>query len=237
MGAGCRWPLCGRRERPAGRMETSEVGKGCEMNKATIGVLGLVACGVSAGVAGAAISGVVGNGQLISPPAIANFPTLTGPLADAWNEQTNVTLPSSGVLVDMFVNGGFMTSGAATPGVVTGVVDSHFLHWTAGPVPQAIGTVTFSMPILGVIFSDTLLDATDALLGWGGTTYPTTLAQRGMNPFGSLVANGNTLQFNFLSAAGFIDIEQVRVLTRAVPAPGGVCLGVLGLAAGLRRRR
>ncbi len=207
------------------------------MGKATLGVAGLVVAALTAGVSSGAISGVTGNGQLISPPAVANFPTLTGPLADAWNEQTNVTLPASGVAVDMLVNGGFMTSGAATPGVVTGVVDSHFLHWTAGPVPQAVGTVTFSMPILGVMFSDTFLDATDVLLGWGGTAYPTTLVQRGMNPFGSLVANGNVLQFSFQSAAGFIDIEQVRVLTRAVPGPGGVCLGVLGLAAGLRRRR
>ncbi|MGD9692192.1 MAG: hypothetical protein AB7G17_12210 [Phycisphaerales bacterium] len=206
------------------------------MNRTTLGLAGLACAVVGAGVSMGAISTVVGMGTQIAPPAVANFPTLTGPLVDAWDEQQNVTLPAAGVLVDMFVNGGSMTSGAPTAGVVTGVVDSHFLHLTSGPLPFVSGTVTFSGAILGVIYSDLWLDLSDTY-GAFGTVYPTTVPLRGMNTTGFLSAAGNTLQFQFQAQTGAIEIEQVRVLTRAVPAPGGVCLGALGMLAGMRRRR
>ncbi len=216
--------------------DEATVGKGCAMRHFTSGLVVVVGAAVMSGSAMAAITGVAGMGAQVAPPPVADFPTLTGPFADAWDEQQNVTLPAGGVLVDMFVNGGSMTSGAPTPGVVTGVVDSHFLHQTLGTVPSTSGSVTFSGAILGVIYSDNLLDLSD-FLGAGGTLYPTGQVFRGMNPGGFLSASGNTLQWNFQSFTGAIEIEQVRVLTRAIPAPGGVCVAALGLAAGLRRRR
>ncbi len=206
------------------------------MGKATLGCAVVLVGALGAGVSSGAITSVAGMGAQIAPPPIADFPTLSGPFADAWDEQQNVTLPAGGVLVDMFVNGGSMTSGAPTPGVVTGVVDSHFLHQTLGTVPSTSGTVTFSGAILGVIYSDNLLDLSD-FLGAGGTVYPTGQVFRGMNPGGFLSASGNTLQWNFQSFTGAIEIEQVRVLTRAIPAPGGVCLAGLGGLWGMRRRR
>lgn len=191
---------------------------------------------IVAGAASAAVSGVTGQGQLIAPPPVANFPGLTGPLADVWNEQTNVTLPASGILVDMLVNGGFMSSNAPTPGVVTGAVDSHFIHFTAGSVSQAAGQVTFSAPILAVIYSDVWLDQSD-FLGAFGTTYPTGQPFRGMNNLGIVVANGNVLDFNFADFSGAVEVEQVRVLTRAIPAPGAAALAAVGGLMMARRRR
>ncbi|MGD9692193.1 MAG: hypothetical protein AB7G17_12215 [Phycisphaerales bacterium] len=206
------------------------------MNRTKLGCVGVAVGLVGAGVSMGAITSVAGTVTQIGAPTLANWPTLTGPLADAWDEQQSVTLPAGGVFVDMLVSGGTMSSTSPTPGVVTGIVDSHMLHWSVGPVPQATGTVTFNAPIEGVIYGDLLLDATDALLGAGGTTYPTGQVGRGMNFAGVLTATGNQLHFNFIHATGAIDIEQVRVLTR-VPAPGGVCVGMLGLAAAMRRRR
>lgn len=207
------------------------------MNKATIGVIGLALTGAMTGVASAAITAWTGQSQLIAAPVLADFPVLTGPLADAWDEQVNVTTPSSGVQVDMLVNGGLMTSGAPTPGVVVGIYDSHFVHFTAGPNGfQAVGTVTFNAPIEAVIFSDNFLDLSDGIFGAGGTTYPTGQFGRGINPGTFLIANGSVLSFDFLGIPGAIEIEQVRVLTR-VPTPGTVALGALGVLVGLRRRR
>ncbi len=199
-------------------------------------MLGVCSVMVMSGVASAAVSGVTGQGQLIAPPPIADFPTLTGPLADVWNEQTNVTLPASGILADMLVNGGFMSSNAPTPGVVTGTVDSHFIHFTAGSVTQAIGQVVFSAPILAVMYSDLYLDQSD-FLGAFGTTYPTGQPSRGMNSNGLVVANGNVLDFDFSAFSGAVEIEQVRVLTRAIPAPGALALAGLGGLTLARRRR
>ncbi|MGD9692191.1 MAG: hypothetical protein AB7G17_12205 [Phycisphaerales bacterium] len=195
-----------------------------------------VACGAT-GVAGAAITSVAGQGAQISPPVLADWPVLTGPLADAWDEQTNVTAPSGGVQVDMLVGGGFMTSGAPTGGVLTAIYDSHFVHFTAGPLGfQALGSVTFNAPIEAVIFSDLFLDLSDGIFGAGGTTYPTGQIGRGINPGSFLIANGNVLQFDFVGIPGAIEIEQVRVLTR-VPTPGAVALGALGVLTALRRKR
>lgn len=207
------------------------------MKRAMRGVLVVATAGVWAGVSGAAVTGVTGQGAQISPPVLADFPVLTGPLADVWDEQVNVTTPSSGVQVDMLVNGGFMTSGAATPGLVVGIYDSHFVHFTAGPLAfQATGSVTFNAPIEAVIFSDTFLDLSDGIFGAGGTTYPTGQIGRGINPGSFLIANGNVLQFDFAGIPGAIEIEQVRVLTR-VPTPGTVALAALSGLVALRRRR
>ncbi len=207
------------------------------MQKTTRVGLSVLVGSMAAGVSSAAITAWSGQAQLIAAPVLADFPVLTGPLADAWDEQVNVTTPSGGVQVDMLVNGGFMTSGAATPGVVVGIYDSHFVHFTAGPNGfQAVGTVTFNAPIEAVIFSDTFLDFSDGIFGAGGTTYPTGQIGRGINPGTFLIANGNVLSFDFLGIPGAIEIEQVRVLTR-VPTPGSVALGGLGVLVALRRRR
>lgn len=180
------------------------------------------------------IVSVVGQGTQIAPPTVANFPTLLGPLAQAWDEQQNVTI-SSGVLADITANPG--SSLTPTPGVVVGTFNSHFLHFTGVPAPGfAAGAITFDGPIVAVMFNDTTLDLSD-YLGAIGTTYPTGLVGRGLNSQSFVTVLGNTLRFNlFASTAGALEIEQVRVLTHPVPAPGTLALAAGGLVM-IRRRR
>src|SRR5256885_827901 len=77
--------------------------------------------------AGAAITGTTGQATQIGAPASCLPFALTGPNAYAWDEQVNVTV-SSGLLVDMSTNPSF-APGGNVPGLVTGAVDSHFIHW------------------------------------------------------------------------------------------------------------
>ncbi len=197
----------------------------------------LIATGIALSMAAAsqgAIVSVSGQVTQIAPPTNANFPTLLGPLAQAWDEQQAVTV-SAGLFADITANPG--SSGSPTPGVVFGNFNSHFLHISSVPAPGfAGGLVTFDGPIVAVMFNDTTLDLSDTL-GAFGTTYPTGLVGRGIGGQSNLAVLGNTLRFSlFGSATGALDIEQVRVLTQPVPAPGALALGGLGLIA-LRRRR
>ncbi|MFA6046823.1 MAG: hypothetical protein WC718_17710 [Phycisphaerales bacterium] len=197
----------------------------------------LIATGIALSLAAAsqgAIVSVVGQGVQIAPPTNANFPTLLGPLAQCWDEQQNVAI-SAGVFADITTNPG--SSLTPTPGVVVGTFNSHFLHFTGVPAPGfAAGAITFDGPIVAVMFNDTTLDLSD-YLGAIGTTYPTGQVGRGLNGQSFVTVLGNTLRFNlFGSTAGAIDIEQVRVLTHPVPAPGALALAGSGLLMFRRRR-
>lgn len=170
--------------------------------------------------------------QLFTPP-VANFPSLTGSNAFAWDEQQNLAV--TGVFNDMTLNPS--TSTTPTPGVVTGIVDSHFIHFSHVPSIVVLGSVTFQDPIVGVMFNDTLLDNTDALLGDPGTLYPTGQPFRGMTG-GFISIIGNTINFDFLSIQpGTVEITQVRVLTQPIPAPGAAALAGVGALLIARRRR
>lgn len=192
----------------------------------------------SAGMTNATVTGVTGQAKLIGAPPSATFPAILARRAQVWNERVNVTAPAGGFVVNMLVNGGTMSSTAPVGGVVTGVVDSHFIHWSPLFGRSASGVVTFSDPIVGVMYNDLWLNQSDGALGAAGTAYPvgTAAIGRGMHPSVSVVlASGNTLRFDFQRPPGN-RVEQVRVLTRPVPGPGGVCVAALGLMAGMRRR-
>src|SRR6185436_6438919 len=139
--------------------------------------------------------------------------------------------------VDMVNNPG--TSSGAIPGVISGSFDSHFIHFE--PIPGIIGaagTVTFSAPIIGVIFVNSTLDNTDAVFGAGGTTYPTLYPQPGLSAFpaSTFSINANTLTFNFQATVPTAFVDQVRVLTH-VPGPGVLAvMGMAGVLGGRRRR-
>lgn len=196
-----------------------------------------VGLGMSVVVSAAANASIVSTSGMvtqISPPASAMPGALTAFNAWAWNENTNI--PLTGMPVDLSTNPS--NTFAPVPGLLTANVDSHFIHYDGVPGTVITGTVVFSQPILAVQYRDGSLDLSDGLASTG-TVYPTTLAGRGFfNWTGAdfIDINGATLTFQMV-AIGQPDLEQVRVFTHAVPAPGSLALlGAGGLLA-VRRRR
>lgn len=202
------------------------------MKTATLIVVSALA--IAAGSANAIITSVSLPNIQIAPPPVANFPALAFPDAVAWDEQQGVVV-SAGVFANLTVNPG--NSGSPTPGLVAGIFDSHFIHWGSFTGVAATGTVTFNNPIAAVIYGDTLLDLSDPTFGALGTVYPTGQVNRGLinNNFVSIL--GNTITFNFFPTVGAVEVEQVRVLTRPIPAPGALALAGLGGLMVFRRRR
>lgn len=205
---------------------------------ASMAMTAVVAAGLAASAAQGAIVSVGGQCvQQFVPPPTAVFGTFTGPQAWAWDEQQNRGV--SGLPVDLSTNPS-ASNGTPVPGVISGVVDSHFIHFNdfGGPIN---GSVTFNNPIIGVAYNNNFLDVSDAAVGWFGTVYPTGDPWRGINslpPGGSIVSiSGNTIQFHLMVLAGAPDFDQIRVYT-LTPAPGSLALlGAGGLLAGRRRRR
>lgn len=207
------------------------------MTMKTITTLSLAAalCCRACVSASGAITGVAGMTTWLGTPPVSCVPgALTGGTVYTWDEQQNVS--TSGVFVDMTNNPG--SSFGAIPGVIAGNFDSHFLHLEdySGVGPFS-GSVTFSGTIIGVIFVNLTLDATDALFGAGGTTYPTGYPFRGLNTQSSFGITGNTLKFTLNALSPVPEVVQIRVLTHPVPTPAtAAVLGLGGLVAARRRR-
>ena len=195
--------------------------------KKTLALLALVA---AAPLANAAITSTFGACTQIAPPAVADFPFLTGPGAQAWDEQVSVT----GTFFANQVGPG--NNSSPTPGVVTGTYASHFIHWSSFPLPQVIGQVNFSSPVVAVAWGDSFLDLSDGTWGAGATIYPTGSAGRGINSGALVSVFGNSVRFEYHGVTGALEIEQMRVWT-AVPTPGTFALAGLGSLAALRRKR
>ncbi len=204
------------------------------MNTPTSIVLSALATLSAASMASAAISSVAGSVVQIVPPASCVSGALPGSTAFAWDEQINIaaaTLP-----VDESANPGSFPGN--TPGVLAGFYDSHFIHFQAIPGIIGVGgSVTFSQQIVGVQWTNSLLDGTDSTFGAFGTVYPT------FNPLrlignSSLTITGNTLFFQLTNSISVPAVAQIRVFTKAVPTPAGAALlGGAGLVAMRRRRR
>jgi MYXO-CTERM domain-containing protein len=191
----------------------------------------------------AAIVGTSGPVVQIAPPPSAVTFALPGPNAFCWNEQTNVTVPSSGIAVNL-LGSGFWTG--PTPNNATvfgGAVDSHMIHFEVSPAVQSVtGSVTFNSAIRAVIYDNTLLAASDSLLGSATVWEPTGFIR---SPNSSLFQNsiqviGNQINFTmWVSTPNFQNrICEFRVLTdAAIPAPGAMALlGIAGALGGRRRR-
>ena len=192
---------------------------------------------LTAPFAPAAIVGVTGmTTWLGSPPVSCTSGTLLGMNAYTWDEQQGITL--SGIACDMVNNPG--NSGAPVPGVISGLFDSHFIHYQDFTgVPGPTGTITFNGPIIGVIFRPLNLDNSDVPCGALGTTYPTGYPFRGLatTPVSFVTINSNVLTFDLKTMQPNNYVDQVRVIT-ATPTPGSAALlGLAGLAFVRRRAR
>lgn len=197
--------------------------------------------------ANAGIVGVTGDILLIDAPPSA----LDGVLADdlhafAWNEQQDIMLRTD-LAVDITSAGLYDSEDDLTPGFLAAgtLVRSHMIHFdTTSPDVDGdyVGTVEFDAPILGVIVTWQLLDASDGSVGSLTTLYFNGQG-RGLEDFDTQTADewvrweGSSL---ILSASGGVMpvMDEIRVLTD-VPAPGAMAL--LASAGGLfllpRRRR
>jgi len=191
---------------------------------------------VGATVSSAAITGVAGQTTWLGAPPISCTPgTLFGPNAFAWDEKQNQVVAN--VMCDLTNNPG--NSGAPVFGLVSGLVDSHFIHFEQNTAATLVnGQVTFAGKIRGVMFRQNTLDISDIPLGSPGTVYPTGYGWRGLNASSFFSINNNVLTFHFDGPLPTLDILQLRVLTEhVVPAPGSMALlGLGGLVAARRRR-
>lgn len=196
--------------------------------------LSLFAVAAFAAASHATITGTTGNATQIGAPLSCLPGGQAGPTVYCWDEAVNVNA-SGGVFADM-INPPNSVPGTPIAGFVFGTFDSHLLH-IDDPFYAHSGTVTFSAPIVAVMWRDVTLDNSDAAFGAPGTAYPTGLFMRGWNTLSFFSAVGNTLTFNFNSIPGAFSIDQVRVLTHSVPTPGAMALLGLGGAIAVRRRR
>lgn len=199
---------------------------------------------VALSLAAAANAAITGNSGMTTylavPPVNAQPLNLTGNTAYCWNEQSAVS--SSATVVNL-VTAGTYTGTAPNIGVISGVFDSHFIHFDPGATPGGVGgTVQFSAAIRGIIYDENLLSISDPTFGSGGTTYATG------NPFRS--TNSNALGGNVISFAGNVinfqlgvfpgqvnRMVEIRVLTDVVPTPGTGVLALAGSVLAMRRRR
>lgn len=192
----------------------------------------------------AAILSTSGAVAQIAPPASAVVMALPAAPAFCWNEQANVPVPASGIAVNLLGSGSWT---GPTPNSATyfgGAVDSHMIHLDAtSGVSTISGSVTFNSAIVAVIYDQTLLSASDALLG-SATVWEPVGFIRSLGP--SLFQNfiqvsGNQITFTMWASAPNLQnrITEFRVLTdAAVPAPGAMALlGAAGALGGRRRRR
>ncbi len=163
-------------------------------------------------------------------------------VANLFAERTAVTLGADLLALN--------TAGTNSDGVIAAgtVVNSYYLYTDPlGPaefVDTAPGTVTFSTPILGVIFRAEGLDATDAVLGLDSVTYETTTDPNvfyhgaGGFPGGDRwLIDGNTLRLEQFRTDS-TNYDAIRIITAVpLPAPAVLLLSALVLGhAGLRRR-
>lgn len=213
------------------------------MHRPSIFAIG--ASALLASVAGATITGVAGDVQLIVAPADARINVLTSSdWVRAWDEKQNVTL-TAGVIVDAQAPGLYdQESDLGTFEIGAGAaISSHYLHFDSpgNTAAVATGAVRFADNIIGVICRGDngqnltgRLDRTDYL--GAPTIYPDMVESRGVE-FSSdwfrISADRKWIEFHFaIEAPG----DYMRVITE-VPAPGAAALAGVASLLGLTRRR
>jgi hypothetical protein len=135
--------------------------------------------------------------------------------AFGWDESTGVTLGSLVAGVDS--NFGATSSS---------VVDSHIIGFDPFHITVGISTITFDHTILGVIWADGSLNATNGALGLPTVTYLSP-SHVGLEVRDSFSVSGNSITFE---AHAGVPGDFIRVITAAVPEPSTYAMMGLGLA-------
>jgi hypothetical protein len=163
---------------------------------------------------------------------------------DAVLFQESVSTLASPLSVDIAAPGLYTTASPNAPGTIPALtqVASYMIHHesVANVFSSVLVSFTFPQPILGVITSDPLLDATDNTLGNPSTSYPTGLTNRGLElPFpitpDAVFWSGNQVFFQVETNTAAI-LDQLRVIT-SVPEPSTFLLLALSIVSASASRR
>lgn len=197
------------------------------------------------GLAGAGLQGVVSlSGEIVAAADDGTIPQglSASDAIIAIGENRNVMLPEE--LRVNIVNPGLydQPSDIRRARVAAGtIVDSYLLSFDnedqAGLVRT--GSITFARDVVGIMIFDESLVATEALFSPFQVDEPAErgieLAQDGGPEFIELSTDRRTVT---LRLGNDITLDQVRILTNAIPGPGTLAVaGIACLAGGRRRRR
>ena len=185
--------------------------------------------------------------EIAPPPSVEAGALEDSGTAFVFLEQEAVLL-SSDLFVDA-INPGAEVGGSTNTAVAGSIpagtpVDSFLVHFDPVGEPTDLNvTVAWSVVfrstdrILGLIYSDALLDASD-FLGAPGTIYPTGEAFRGTT--GNLEGNDGFIWSQFFVVGGLqsvtVSVDHFRIIV-AVPEPTGLAIAASALLACMARRR
>jgi hypothetical protein len=169
--------------------------------------------------AAAAIIGSTGEVTVLSAP-----PAVVGPGGDENNNITRVflektlTLPND-LTVDNTATGTYPPN--SSPGVVISAgtaISSYFFDFDPVTSGNSQGSVTFDRDIVGVIFTDARLNATDCPIGAPGTPYGRPAGRQvelSSNDTFTISTDRRTISFNFSADSGE---DQMRVIVVGDPS-------------------
>jgi hypothetical protein len=172
----------------------------------------------------------------ISPPPSV-LPGALESTTDAFLFPEKTVTLGAPLSVDISVPGTYNNSNPNSVGnIAAGTkVKSFFMHHDSlnGQFYTATGFAIAPANILGIIYTDAKLNATDALLGNPTTAYPTGVANRGLEiPFvitpDSIFWSGNMIFISFVSNTAAV-LDQMRILV-AIPEPSTLVLGLSAAA-------
>jgi hypothetical protein len=177
-----------------------------------------------------------------APPSVQ--PGAIQSQTDATMFLESVSSLASDLPVDIATPGLYTNASPSSPGAIPATIKvaSYMIHHESVDhmFSSVLVSFTFPKPVLGVITSDALLDSSDSILGNPSTSYPTGLANRGLElPFpifpDAIFWNGNQVFFQVDTNTAAV-LDQLRVIT-AVPEPSMFLIFLLlGISAwGIRR--